>query len=80
MSFVVAGARRTEVHNNRTYEFYPQKCAVEPTPIENLRFAPRREPFDLGLLMAAMRAVGALSPKGVHRPGVPHRASVGGRT
>lgn len=58
MSFLVAGARRTEVHDNRTYEFYPQQYAVEPTPIENVRFALRHEPFDLGVMIAAMRAIG----------------------
>jgi hypothetical protein len=55
-SYVIAGARRTEVRDARTIEFYPQQYATEDRVTSNLRFALRHEPTDLGVLVAALKA------------------------
>ncbi len=55
-SFLVAGARRTEVHGARIIELYPRPYATEGTVVSNLRFALRHEPADLGVLVAALKA------------------------
>ncbi|MGE0278290.1 MAG: Fic family protein [Nitrospiraceae bacterium] len=55
-SFVIQGARRTEVHGRRTLEYYPRQYATEGTVAAHLRFALRHEPVDLGVLVAALKA------------------------
>jgi Fic family protein len=56
-SYVIPGARRTEVHGARTMEFYPQQYAAGDSVSANLRFALRHEPADLGVLIATLKAV-----------------------
>lgn len=60
-SYVVTGARRTEVRGPRTVELYPRQYAVDDTPVAHLRFALRHEPTDLGVLVAALKAVGSVT-------------------
>ena len=38
-SYVVSGARRTEVHGARTIELYPRQYATDDNLTSNLRFA-----------------------------------------
>ncbi len=54
-SYVVAGARRTEMDGQRIVELYPTRYATEDTVVSHLRFALRHEAFDLGVLVAALR-------------------------
>ncbi len=56
-SYLVAGARRTETHGLRTRESYPMRYAPEASVISHLRFALRHEAFDLGVLVAALKAI-----------------------
>jgi len=56
-SYVVQGARRTAVHDDRTLEFYPRQYAIESTVTAHLRFALRYEPVDAGILVAAYKAM-----------------------
>ena len=56
-SYLVAGARRTETHGARTRESYPMRYAPEESVISHLRFALRHEAFDLGVLVAALKAI-----------------------
>jgi len=56
-SYVVASARRTEVHGLRTIELYPRSYATEGTLAAHVRFALRHEPLDLGVLVAALKAI-----------------------
>lgn len=56
-SYVVAGARRTEIQGPRTLEFYPRPYATDETVVSNLRFALRHEPIDLGILVATFKAI-----------------------
>ena len=56
-SCVVAGTRRTETDGRRVTELYPTRYAVEDSVIAHLLFALRHEAFDLGLLIAALRAM-----------------------
>jgi Fic family protein len=56
-SYVVAGARRTEVHGSRTIELYPRQYATDGTAVSHLRFALRHEPVDLGVLVATLKAI-----------------------
>ena len=56
-SFIIQGARRTEVHDGFTMEFYPPKYGVDDTVVANLRFALKHEPFDLGVVVAAYEAI-----------------------
>ena len=58
-SYLVAGARRTEVIAGRTVEFYPRSYATGDDAIANLRFALRYEPLDLGVLAATFVAIDA---------------------
>jgi len=58
-SYVVAGARRTEVIGHSTVEFYPRAYATGDDIVANLRFALRYEPLDLGVLAAAFAAMPA---------------------
>lgn len=58
-SYVVAGARRTETDGPRTRESYPIRYATEDSAISHLRFALRHEAFDLGVLVAALKAIGS---------------------
>jgi hypothetical protein len=51
-SFVVAGARKTRVENEAIYELYPRTYGTKSL-YENLKFAMRYEPIDLGVLKAA---------------------------
>ena len=56
-SCVVAGIRRTETDGRRVTEFYPTRYATEDSVIAHLRFALRHEAFDLGVLIAVLRAM-----------------------
>ena len=56
-SYLVAGARRTETHGLRTRESYPMRYAPEGSVTSHLRFALRHEAFDLGVLVAALKAI-----------------------
>ena len=58
-SYLVAGARRTEVIAGRIVEFYPRSYATGDDVIANLRFALRYEPLDLGVLAATFVAIDA---------------------
>lgn len=58
-SYLVAGARRTEVIGSRTVEFYPRSYATGDDIVANLRFALRYEPLDLGVLVATFFAMDA---------------------
>ena len=53
-SYVRNGARRTERIDGRTIESYPPQYAVEDRPVAHLKFALRREPYDLGVVIAAL--------------------------
>lgn len=57
-SYLVAGARRTEVHGPRTIELYPGQYTTDGTVMSHVRFALRHEPVDLGVLIAALKAIG----------------------
>jgi Fic/DOC family protein len=56
-SYVVSGARRTDVQGARTIELYPRQYATANSLTSNLRFALRHEPTDLGVLIAALKAL-----------------------
>jgi Fic family protein len=56
-SYVVQGARRTAVQDDRTLEFYPRQYAIESTVTAHLRFALRYEPVDVGILVATYKAM-----------------------
>jgi Fic family protein len=57
--YFVASARRTVHDGSRTIELHPRRSvAVDATPVSHLRFALRREAIDLGVLVAALRAIG----------------------
>lgn len=58
-SYLVSGARRTEVSAGRTVEFYPRSYATGDDVIANLPFALRYEPLDLGVLAATFVAIDA---------------------
>lgn len=56
-SYVGPGARRTEVHGGRVFEFYPKQYMPDGSLVSHLRFALRHEPIDLGVLVAAFKAM-----------------------
>jgi hypothetical protein len=56
-SYVVAGARRTEVHGSNVVELYPRTYTPGSTVVAHLRFAFRHEPLDLGVIAATMKAI-----------------------
>ena len=58
-SYVVAGARRTEIHGANVVEFYPRQYATDSTVVAHLRFALRHEALDLGVIAATMKAIDA---------------------
>ncbi|WP_454888285.1 Fic family protein [Sphingobium herbicidovorans] len=58
-SYLVSGARRTEMIAGRTVEFYPRSYATGDDVIANLRFALRYEPMDLAVLAATFVAIDA---------------------
>ena len=58
-SYIVAGARRTEIHGSRIVELYPRQYATDGSVVSHLRFALRHEPTDLGVLAAALGTVEA---------------------
>lgn len=58
-SYIVAGARRTETHGSRVVENYPRPYRPGDSPVSHLRFALRHEPIDLGVLIAALKAIDA---------------------
>ncbi len=58
-SYVVAGARRTEIHGANAIEFYPRQYATDSTIVAQLRFALRHEPLDLGVIAATMKTIDA---------------------
>src|SRR4051812_7364048 len=60
-SSVVAGARRTRIENEAIFEQYPKTYATNNL-YENLKFAMRYEPIDLGTLQAAFAQI---APKDV---------------
>lgn len=59
-SYLVAGARRTVVHDGHVVEHYP-RYRYAPAPkdsiVAQLRFALRHEPIDAGVLVAALKAM-----------------------
>ncbi len=55
-SYVVAGSRRTEVRGSRIVELYPRQYATDESVASHIRFALRREPVDLAVLVAAFKA------------------------
>ncbi len=57
-SSVVAGARRTRIENETNFEQYPKTYATNNL-YENLKFAMRYEPIDLGVLQAAFAQIAA---------------------
>jgi hypothetical protein len=57
-SYVVQAVRRTEVRDGRTTELYPKQYATDPDPVSNLKFALKHEPFDLTIIVAALKAIG----------------------
>ena len=57
-SYVVRGSRRTETRAGRVTDCYPSRYAPDGSVISHLRFALRHEAFDLGLPVAALKAVG----------------------
>jgi hypothetical protein len=56
-SYVVSGARRTEFRGSRQIDLYPGQYATGDSIISNLRFALRHEPTDLGIMIAALKAI-----------------------
>ena len=54
-SYVIAGARRTEVHASRIAEFYPKSYLPQGSVVSHLKFALRHEPVDLAILIAALK-------------------------
>lgn len=58
-SYVVAGARRTEMVGGRAIESYPRSYATGDDVVANLRFALRYEALDLGMLAAVFAATPA---------------------
>ena len=56
-SYLVSGTRRTEVHGSRLVEGYPRHYAPGDSVVSHLRFMLRREPFDLGVLAAALKTI-----------------------
>lgn len=57
-SSVTVGARKTRVENDAVYEHYPKNYAISGL-YENLKFAMRYEPIDLGVLRAAFEKIEA---------------------
>lgn len=55
-SSVVAGARRTRIENDAIFEHYPKTYATNNL-YENLKFAMRYEPIDLGVLEVAFAPI-----------------------
>ncbi len=55
-STVAAGARKTRVEGNAVYEQYPKTYAAEGL-FENLKFAMRYEPVELGIYRAAFEKI-----------------------
>ncbi len=60
-SYVGATSRRTEVHGDRTHEYYPNTYAIPDDPVAHVKFALRHEPTDLTILVAALRTIPARS-------------------
>ena len=55
-SSVGSGIRRTRVEQEAVYEHYPRSYATDSL-FENLKFAMRYEPIDLGVLKAALAKI-----------------------
>lgn len=56
-SYIVAGARRTEVQRGRVIEHFPRQYRPDGSVVSHLRFALRHEPTDLGVIVAALKAI-----------------------
>lgn len=56
-SYVIAGARRTELHGSKIVELYTRQYAVDETAASHLRFVLRHEPVDLGVLVATVKTI-----------------------
>lgn len=56
-SYVTTGMRRREVFDQRVIELYRPQYQPENTVEGHLRFALRYEPLDMGVIVAAMRAI-----------------------
>ena len=56
-SFVGPHARKTVNDGNATTEYYPLAYAVPDTIVDHLKFALRREPVDLGIIVATLKAM-----------------------
>src|SRR5205807_2047096 len=59
-SYAGSGSRRTEIHEGRLLEFYPKQYTPDGSLRSHFRFALRHEPIDLGVLIAAFKAVGPI--------------------
>jgi hypothetical protein len=58
-SYVHAGARRTESESGRKVDYYPPHYSLPEDPTPHIKFAFKHEAIDLGLLVSALRALGA---------------------
>jgi len=56
-SFIVQGARKTEIEEGFIRELYSPQWTPEPTPVGHLRFALKHESFDLRVIYAALEAM-----------------------
>lgn len=56
-SYLVAGARRTEIRDSHVVESFPQRYAPGESAVSHLRFALRYEPIDLGVFAAALKVI-----------------------
>ena len=56
-SYIAEGARRTEFDGSQVLEYYPRRYETPDTAVSHLRFTLRNEAFDIGLLVAAIRAI-----------------------
>lgn len=58
-SYVTASARKTVVQSSYTEEFYPLQYATGDSLLEDLVFAFKYEPLDLGILVQALQSIGS---------------------
>lgn len=56
-SYIAPGPRRSEADGSRTAELYPKAYAPSGSVVSHLRFMLRHEAFDIGVLVAALKAV-----------------------
>jgi len=58
-SYVTASARKTVVQSSYTEEFYPLQYATGDSLLEDLVFAFKFEPLDLGIVTQALQSIGS---------------------